>query len=34
MDGVWLSLTAGEMLSIAMTIFYFIKYRTMWQAAK
>lgn len=34
MDGVWMSLAAGEILSIAMSIFYFIKYRTMWQSPK
>lgn len=34
MDGVWLSLTAGEVLSISMSIFYFLKFRTMWQPDK
>ena len=34
MDGVWLSLAAGEILSIAMSIFYFVKYRNMWQVSK
>lgn len=33
-DGVWMSLAAGEILSIAMSIFYFIKYRAMWQSPK
>ena len=31
MDGAWLSLAAGEMLSIAMSLYYFVKYRTVWQ---
>ena len=31
MDGVWLSLTVGEVLSLAMSIFYFAKYRNVWQ---
>lgn len=30
-DGVWLSITAGELFSLVMTVFYFIKYRTVWQ---
>lgn len=30
MDGVWISITAGEVLSILMSIFYFRKYRNMW----
>ena len=34
MDGVWMALAAGEILSIAMSIYYFIKYRAMWQAPK
>ena len=34
MDGVWMSLAAREILSIAMSIFYFIKYRAMWQSPK
>lgn len=34
MDGVWMALAAGEILSVAMSIFYFIKYRGMWQAPK
>lgn len=29
MDGVWMSITAGEVLSILMSIFYFRKYRNM-----
>ena len=32
MDGVWLSLTLGELLSLVMAVFYFIKYRNMWRA--
>ena len=31
MDGVWYSLAAGEIMSIAMSIYYFLKYRGMWQ---
>lgn len=31
LDGVWLSLSAGEVLSVAMSIYYFIKYRSVWQ---
>ena len=31
MDGVWLYITAGEMLSIIMTIYYFVKYKGMWK---
>ena len=31
MDGVWLSLAAGEVLSMAMSNYYFGKYRTMWR---
>lgn len=31
MDGVWLSITEGEMLSIIMTIYYFVKYKGMWK---
>lgn len=34
MDGVWMALAAGEILSIAMSIYYFIKYRAMWQTPK
>ena len=30
MDGVWMSIKAGEVLSILMSIFYFRKYRNMW----
>lgn len=32
MDGVWLSITVGEVLSIAMSIFYFVRYRSMWRS--
>ena len=32
MDGVWMSLAVGEILSLAMSIYYFIKYRAVWQA--
>ena len=34
MDGVWLSLAAGEMLSIAMSLYYFVKYRAVWQTPR
>ena len=30
MDGVWLSITTGEGLSILMSIFYFVKYKNVW----
>ena len=33
-DGVWMSLAAGEILSLTMSIYYFLKYRTMWQSPK
>ena len=29
-DGVWLSLSVGEGLSLLMTIYYFVKYRKVW----
>ena len=32
MDGVWLSITAGEVLSLAMSIYYFVKFKDMWKA--
>ena len=32
MDGVWLSITVGELLSLAMSIYYFVKFRDMWKA--
>ena len=31
MDGVWLSLAAGEILSIAMSLYYFRRFRPLWQ---
>ncbi len=34
MNGVWMSLAAGEILSIVMSIYYFGKYRAMWQEPK
>ena len=34
MDGVWMSISAGEMLSLAMSICYFVKFRDMWRASK
>ena len=27
MDGVWLSISAGELLSLVMSIYYFVKFR-------
>lgn len=33
-DGVWMSLAAGEILSLTMSIYYFLKYRAMWQSPK
>ena len=33
MDGEWLSISAGEMLSLAMSIYYFVKFRNMWRAS-
>ena len=32
MDGVWLSITAGEVMSLAMTVYYCTKYRSVWKA--
>lgn len=29
-DGVWLSITAGEFFSIAMSVYYFVKYKKLW----
>ncbi len=34
MDGVWMSLAAGEILSITMSIYYFVKYRAVWREPK
>ena len=34
MDGVWLSISAGELLSLVMSIYYFVKFRDMWRASK
>ena len=31
-DGVWMSITTGEVMSLVMSIFFFIKYRNMWKA--
>ena len=31
MDGVWMSITAGEVLSILMSIYYFIRFHSVWQ---
>ena len=33
MDGVWLSISAGELLSLAMSIYYFVRFRDMWRAS-
>ena len=33
MDGEWPSISAGEMLSLAMSIYYFVKFRNMWRAS-
>lgn len=30
MDGVWLSITTGEILSMIMSIYYFMKYKKIW----
>ena len=34
MDGVWMSITAGEILSIAMSIYFFVKYKKIWSVQK
>ena len=34
MDGVWLSISAGEMLSLAMSSYFFIRFRDVWLASK
>ena len=34
MNGVWMSLAAGEILSITMSIYYFVKYRAIWREPK
>ena len=34
MDGVWLSISAGELLSLAMSIYYFVKFRDMWRVSE
>ena len=34
MDGVWLSISAGEMLSLAMSIYFFIRFRDVWLVSK
>ena len=31
MDGVWLSLAAGEILSVTMSLYYFRRFRPLWQ---
>ena len=31
MDGVWMSITVGEVLSILMVIYYFVRYRETWK---
>ena len=30
MDGVWMSITVGEMLSLGMSVFYFVRFRERW----
>ena len=34
MDGVWLSISAGEMLSLAMSIYFFIRFWNVWLVSK
>ncbi len=34
MDGVWLSITVGEVLRLGMSIYYFIKFKDMWENQK
>ena len=34
MNGVWMSITVGEALSIFMVIYYFVKYREIWKYSK
>lgn len=34
MDGVWMALATGEILSIIMSVYYFVKYRAVWQEQK
>ena len=34
MDGVWLSISAGKMLSLAMSIYFFIRFRNVWLVSK
>lgn len=34
MDGVWMSITAGEILSIVMSIYFFVKYKKIWSVQK
>ena len=34
MDGLWLSISAGEMLSLAMSIYFFIRFRDVWLVSK
>ena len=33
-DGVWLSMAAGELLSLGMTVYYFVKFRNVWSCEK
>lgn len=33
-DGVWMSITVGEALSVFMSIFYFVKYKSVWHCNK
>ncbi len=32
LDGVWLSLNVGELMSLAMTVYYFVKFRAVWRS--
>ena len=34
MDGVWLSISVGELVSLAMSIYYFVRFRDIWRASK
>lgn len=30
-DGVWLSMAVGELLSLGMTVYYFVKFKNVWR---
>lgn len=34
LDGVWLSLNVGELMSVVMTVYYFVKFRAVWRSDK